>query len=78
MHANYIRPGGVSQDLPIGLIEDIYIFIEEFYYRIDEVYEILAENRIWYQRLVNIGLVSKIEALEYGFTGVMLRGSGVL
>lgn len=78
MHANYIRPGGVSQDLPIGLIEDIFLFIEEFYLRIDEIYEILAENRIWYHRLVDIGIVSKIEALEFGFTGVMLRGSGVL
>jgi len=78
MHANYIRPGGVSQDLPIGLIEDIFLFIEEFYLRIDEIYEILSENRIWYQRLVNIGIVSKTEALEFGFTGVMLRGSGVL
>ena len=45
-HANFIRPGGVAQDLPIGLIEDIYSFIEEFHYRIDEIYEILAENRI--------------------------------
>jgi NADH:ubiquinone oxidoreductase subunit D len=64
MHANYIRPGGVSQDIPLGLIEDIYIFIEEFYLRIDEIYEILSENRIFYQRLVNIGIVSKIEALD--------------
>lgn len=77
-HANYIRPGGVSQDIPFGLIEDIYLFIEEFYYRIDEIYEILADNRIWYQRLVNIGIVTKIEAFEWGFTGVLLRGSGVL
>jgi len=64
MHANYIRPGGVSQDIPIGLLEDIYIFIEEFYLRIDEIYEVLTENRIFYQRLVNIGVVSKIEALD--------------
>jgi len=78
MHANYIRPGGVSQDIPSGLLEDIYIFIEEFYLRIDEIYEVLTENRIFYQRLVNIGVVSKIEALDWGFTGVMLRGSGVL
>jgi len=64
MHANYIRPGGVSQDIPLRLIEDIYIFIEEFYLRIDEIYEILSENRIFYQRLVDIGIVSKIEALD--------------
>jgi NADH dehydrogenase (ubiquinone) Fe-S protein 2 len=78
MHANYIRPGGVSQDIPLGLIEDIYIFIEEFYLRIDEIYEILSDNRIFYQRLINIGIVNKSEALDWGFTGVMLRGSGVL
>jgi NADH:ubiquinone oxidoreductase subunit D len=64
MHANYIRPGGVAQDIPTGLLEDIYIFIEEFYLRIDEIYEVLTENRIFYQRLVNIGVVSKIEALD--------------
>jgi len=46
MHANYIRPGGVSQDIPAGLVEDIFLFIEEFYLRIDEIYEILSENRI--------------------------------
>jgi len=46
MHANFIRPGGVSQDLPVGLIEDIFLFIEEFYLRIDEIYEILSDNRI--------------------------------
>jgi len=63
-HANFIRPGGVAADIPIGLIEDIYLFIEEFFFRIDEIYEILAENRIWAQRLINIGIVSKIEALE--------------
>jgi len=78
LHANYIRPGGVAQDLPLGLIEDIYLFAEEFYLRIDEIYEVLAENRIFFQRLVNIGVVNKDEALQGGFSGVMLRGSGVL
>jgi len=63
-HANFIRPGGVTQDIPIGLIEDIYLFIEEFFFRVDEIYEILAENRIFIQRLINIGIVSKSEALE--------------
>lgn len=77
-HANYIRPGGVSFDIPLGLIEDIFLFIEEFYLRIDEIYEILAENRIWFSRLANIGYVSKSEALNWGFTGPMIRGSGVL
>jgi NADH:ubiquinone oxidoreductase subunit D len=45
-HANFIRPGGVSQDLPFGLIEDIFIFCESFYKRIDEIDELLSQNRI--------------------------------
>jgi NADH dehydrogenase (ubiquinone) Fe-S protein 2 len=46
MHANYIRPGGVAQDIPLGLIADIYLFIEQFYKRIDEINELLTPNRI--------------------------------
>jgi len=76
-HANYIRPGGVSQDIPAGLIEDIYLFIESFYKRIDEINELLSTNRIWCQRLVNIGVVTKDYAYEWGFSGVMLRASGI-
>lgn len=45
-HANYIRPGGVAQDLPLGLIEDIYLFIESFHKRVDEIHEVLTGNRI--------------------------------
>jgi NADH dehydrogenase (ubiquinone) Fe-S protein 2 len=78
MHANFIRPGGVAQDLPNGLIEDISSFIESFENRIDEINELLSGNRIWCQRLQNIGVVSKKEAFDWGFSGVMLRGSGVL
>lgn len=77
MHAFYIRPGGVSYDLPVGLLDDIYKFIEKFNYRIDEIEELLTENRIWKQRLVGIGVVNKEDALNWGFSGVMLRGSGV-
>jgi NADH dehydrogenase (ubiquinone) Fe-S protein 2 len=76
MHANYIRVGGVYQDLPYGLLQDIYLFVSQFNSRIDEIEELLTNNRIWKQRLVNIGIVSKQEALDYGFSGVMLRGSG--
>ncbi len=46
MHSSYIRPGGVAQDLPIGLLADIYLFIEQFYYRIDEIRDLLTNNRI--------------------------------
>jgi NADH dehydrogenase (ubiquinone) Fe-S protein 2 len=77
MHANYIRPGGVSFDLPIGMLDDIFKFIRQFNSRIDEIEELLTNNRIWRQRLVDIGIVTAKEAIEWGFTGVMLRGSGV-
>ena len=77
MHAAYIRPGGVAQDLPVGLCEDIYKFSHQFSSRIDEIEEMLTNNRIWKQRLVDIGVVTAEEALNWGFSGVMLRGSGV-
>lgn len=77
MHASYIRPGGVHEDLPIGLCEDIYKFANQFASRIDEMEEMLTNNRIWKQRLVDVGIVPAETALQYGFTGVMLRGSGV-
>jgi NADH dehydrogenase (ubiquinone) Fe-S protein 2 len=77
MHAAYIRPGGVSQDVPIGLLEDISIFCDQFYFRINEIEELLTNNRIWKQRLVNVGIVTLDDALRWGFTGVMLRGSGI-
>lgn len=78
MHAAYIRPGGVSQDLPLGLCDDIHRFCQEFASRIDEMEEMLTNNRIWKQRLVDIGIVTANEALDWGFSGVMLRGSGVV
>jgi len=77
MHAAYIRPGGVSYDLPLGLLDDIHIFISQFNLRIDEMEEMLTSNRIWKQRLVDIGVVSAKDALNWGFSGVMLRGSGI-
>lgn len=76
MHAAYFRPGGVSIDLPIGLLDDIYIFISQFSRRLDEIEEILTNNRIWKLRLVDIGVVSAKDALDHGFSGVILRGSG--
>ena len=76
MHAAFIRPGGVSQDIPIALLDDIYIFAEQFNYRINELEELLSGNRIWKQRLTGVGTVTLSQALDWGFTGVMLRGSG--
>ena len=77
MHAAYIRPGGVAFDLPLGLLDDIFIFINQFSTRIDELEELLTNNRIWKQRLVDIGIVSLKDALSFGFSGVLVRGSGL-
>lgn len=78
LHSSYIRPGGVAQDLPMGLLEDIYLFIEQFYFRVDEIRDMLVSNRIWRQRLIGIGVVSKDAAFSWAFSGVMLRASGVV
>jgi NADH dehydrogenase (ubiquinone) Fe-S protein 2 len=77
MHAAYVRPGGVNQDMPLGLMDDIYEFISKFGERLDEVEDLLTTNRIWVQRTADIGIVSAEDALNYGFSGVMLRGSGI-
>ena len=77
MHAAYVRPGGVAQDLPLGLLDDIFQFVEQFPLRLDEIEELLTTNRIWKERLVDIGVVSAQEAIDWGFSGVMLRGSGL-
>jgi NADH dehydrogenase (ubiquinone) Fe-S protein 2 len=77
MHAAYIRPGGVSQDLPVGLLDDIHQFAEQFPLRLEEMEELLTSNRIWKERLVDIGVVTAKQALDWGFSGVMLRGSGI-
>lgn len=76
MHAAYVRPGGVAEDIPAGFLEDVSNFTKQFPNRLREMEELLTENRIWKQRLVDIGKVSWKEALEWGFSGVMLRGSG--
>lgn len=77
MHSAYIRPGGVHLDIPRNLLDDIYAFAKNFSNRIDEMEEMLSGNRIWRQRLVGIGKVTADEAIHYGFSGVMLRGSGI-
>ena len=77
LHANYFRTGGVHQDLPIGLAEDILKFCESFPKIIDDLENLLTDNRIFKQRNVDIGIVSQQDALDYSFSGVMLRGSGV-
>lgn len=76
-HSAYIRPGGVHQDIPSGMEEDILQWANKFGTYLDDVDNLLTENRIWKQRLVDIGIVSAKEALDWGFSGPMLRGSGV-
>lgn len=77
MHSAYFRFGGLKSDIPIGMLSDIYKFCESFIVRLDEIDEILSENRIWKNRLKGIGVISLKQALNLGFTGVMLRGSGL-
>lgn len=77
MHAAYIRPGGVSADLPLGFLDDLFLFCNQFALRLDEIEEMLSGNRIWKERLVDIGIVSAKKAIDWGFSGVMLRGSGI-
>jgi len=77
MHSAYIRPGGVSLDLPVGFLDDVYLFIDQFNYRLDEIEEMLTNSRIWKERLIDIGIVSSKKAIDWGFSGVMLRGSGL-
>jgi NADH-quinone oxidoreductase subunit D len=77
LHAAYFRPGGVHQDLPAGLLDDIGRFCESFPKVIDDFDNLLSGNRIFRQRTVDIGVASAEEAYDWGFTGPMLRGSGV-
>jgi NADH dehydrogenase (ubiquinone) Fe-S protein 2 len=77
LHASYVRPGGVSQDIPRGLLEDVLVFCDSLYIRLQEVDDLLTHNRIWKQRLVDVGTVSSSEAFGLGFSGVLLRGSGI-
>ena len=77
LHANYFRTGGVHRDLPRGLEEDIGKFCNSFPKIINDLETLLTDNRIFKQRNVDIGIVTKKDALDYSFSGVMLRGSGV-
>jgi len=77
LHANYFRTGGVHQDMPAGLAEDIYAFCESFPKVVDDIDELLTENRIFKQRNVDIGAFSRKDAEAWGFTGVMLRSTGL-
>jgi len=77
MHAAYFRPGGVTSDLPPDLLHDIAEWNKNFPKIIDDIENLITENRIFKQRTVNIGSTSPAEALDWGFTGPMLRAAGV-
>ena len=77
LHAAYFRPGGVHQDMPVGLADDIGEFARDFVKFIDDLETLLTENRIFRQRTVDIGIVSDEQALDWGLTGAVLRASGV-
>ena len=77
MHAAYVRPGGVAQDIPLGILKDIHSWASQYSARLDEMEELLTANRIWKTRLINVGVLPLSVAVENGFTGVMLRGSGL-
>lgn len=78
LHASFIRVGGVSSDLPRGFINDLYIFLLQFNSRIDEIEELLTNNRIWKKRLKHTGIISKQEVNQWGLSGVLLRSTGIV
>lgn len=77
LHANYFRPGGVAWDMPRGLDEDMMEWVEQFPKFLSDLDSLLTDNRIFKQRTVDIGVVSGDEAMDWGFSGPMLRGSGI-
>ena len=77
LHANYFRVGGVRQDLPPALVADISAWCDAFPKALKDIDSLITGNRIFKQRNVDIGVVSKQEALDWGFSGVMVRGSGI-
>ncbi len=77
LHSNYIRPGGVSMDLPAGLLEDMDAWVDAFPKVLSDLDSLLTENRIFKQRTVDIGVVSAQQALDWGFSGPVIRASGL-
>mmetsp|Transcript_2033 Transcript_2033/g.2927 ORF Transcript_2033/g.2927 Transcript_2033/m.2927 type:complete len:463 (-) Transcript_2033:4043-5431(-) len=77
MHANYLRPGGVASDIPVGLLDDIYVFLQQFSSRLDEMEELLTGNRIWLHKLVDVGVMTYNDVHEWACSGPIARGSGV-
>ncbi len=76
LHANYFRPGGVHQDLPPDLLDDIEAWCDSFPAVLDDIDNLITENRVFKQRTVDIGIVTEDEIQQWGMSGVMVRGSG--
>ena len=77
LHANFFRPGGVHQDLPDALVDDIEAWAKAFHKPLNDIDKLITGNRIFKQRNVDIGVVTREEAMAWGFSGVMVRGSGI-
>ena len=77
LHAAYFRPGGVHQDLPQDLVDDIAVWAKEFPAKLKDISDLLTENRIFKQRNVDIGIVTEQDVYDWGMSGVMVRGSGL-
>jgi NADH:ubiquinone oxidoreductase subunit D len=77
LHAAYIRPGGVAYDMHGSLFDSVYNFIKNFEPHLRDLHALLLSNRIWKQRLVDVGKITLDKALQWGFTGVMLRACGI-
>ena len=77
MHANYFRPGGVHQDLPDGMLDSMEAWLKQFHPFLKDLENLLNDNRIFRQRMVDIGVVSKEQAIDWGFSGPLIRASGI-
>jgi NADH dehydrogenase (ubiquinone) Fe-S protein 2 len=77
MHAAFIRPGGFSYDFPLDLLFDIRIFVSKFSECLENIEDMLTNNRIWKERLIDVGIISSKQAVEWGFSGVLLRSTGI-
>jgi len=78
MHAAYFRIGGINYDIPLNLLKDITYFCLNFNNRLFEIEEILSNNRIFKQRLINIGVLTQKDCLNFGLSGVILRSTGII
>ncbi|XP_037955488.1 NADH dehydrogenase [ubiquinone] iron-sulfur protein 2 [Teleopsis dalmanni] len=77
MHTAYIRPGGVAFDIPMGFSDDLYVFAAGFIERLDELEDLITNNRIWRMRNIGIGAITAHEAMNYGCSGAVLRATGI-